>query len=83
VKGVLCPETSKVRYLTYGKALAALDKVQDLAKPVDAVTGLRPLTGSVYSCDACASFHVSSRKFTLAKKRGRGKSRRGLVRKTA
>jgi len=80
---VFCTETSKARYTTYGEALIALDKVQDLAKPVDAVTGLRPLAGSVYPCDSCTGFHVSTKRFTLAKKRGRGKSRRGLVKKTA
>jgi hypothetical protein len=35
--------------------------------------------GSIYTCPNCSAFHISSRRFTLMKPRGRGKARRGLV----
>jgi hypothetical protein len=42
--------------------------------------GANRLYGSVYLCPECDEFHVSSRRFTLAKRvKGRGKTRRGLV----
>ncbi len=71
-----CP-TGKVRQPDYASALAQVDTV------VDGVTGLRSLAGSVYPCDSCSGFHVSSRRFTLAKPKGRGKRRKGMVRHTA
>jgi hypothetical protein len=46
----------------------------------DQYNGRNPLHGSVYVCPECGDYHVSKRRFTLLKRRkGRGKSRRGLV----
>jgi hypothetical protein len=76
-----CPVANKKTYFTYGEALAVLDTLAPAC--LDAVTGLRNLIGSVYSCDSCGGWHVSSRKFTIAKRRGRGKRRRGVVKRVA
>jgi hypothetical protein len=58
----------KIRYRTYGEALDALiERVGD------------PLRGSAYECGACGTWHISSRRFTLNKTRGRGGMRRGIV----
>jgi hypothetical protein len=35
--------------------------------------------GSAYTCPRCSMFHISSRQFTVWRKKGRGKSRRNLV----
>jgi len=72
-----CLAAHKRRYSTYGEALSVLDS------RLDKVTGMRSLIGSVYSCDACSGWHVSSRKFTIAKPKGRGKKRRGVVERVA
>jgi hypothetical protein len=74
---VHCPAEGKSKYDTYAEALGKLDSRYDL------VTGLSSLSGSVYPCDFCGGFHVSSKKFTLQKPRGRGKRRRGLVKRAA
>ena len=70
-RGAACP-TGKRSHTTYGDALAALVRLDD-----DDL--LRGPVGSVYRCPRCDAWHISSRKFTLAKKRGRGKSRRKFV----
>jgi hypothetical protein len=57
----------KERHATYEAALAALCRIDPLG------------VGSVYECDDCDGFHVSSRRFMVDKRRGRGKSRRKLV----
>jgi hypothetical protein len=72
-----CLSAHKRRYATYAEALSVLDS------RLDAVTGLRSLIGSVYACDYCSGWHVSSRKFTIAKPKGRGKKRRGVVERVA
>jgi len=59
---------SKKPYESYGAALAALIN-----------KGGDPAQGSVYHCDDCDAYHTSSRRFTLAKPRGRGGTRRGVV----
>ena len=60
-----CP-TGKRAHRTYADALAALNRVV-----------ADPLTGSVYTCQTCGEFHISKRRFTLDKAKGRGKRRRG------
>jgi hypothetical protein len=60
-------KTGKVAHSTYSAALEALGRMA------------RPELGSVYTYEACAAFHVSSRLFTLTRKKGRGKSRKRLV----
>lgn len=66
-----CP-SGKRAYSSYAAALAALGDLDDRGQ-------LRGPVGSVYGCAACDGWHVSSRKFTLTRRRGRGKRRRGLV----
>ena len=64
--------SGKRAFETYGEALAALNAL--------AVTGtMRGPIGSVYACTSCEMFHISTRVFTLAKPKGRGKKRRRLV----
>lgn len=71
-RGAACP-SGKRSYTTYAAALAALVRL-------DGDDLLRGPVGSVYQCTRCeGGWHISSRKFTLAKRRGRGKSRRGFV----
>jgi hypothetical protein len=63
----------KLGHQTYGAALEALIALEErFNRPSGAV-------GSVYQCSRCDEWHISSRKFMLAKKRGREKSRRGLL----
>jgi hypothetical protein len=63
--------SGKRGYPSYGEALEALIELEERSP--------RPGIGSVCQCSRCEAWHISSRKFTLAKKRGRGKSRRGLL----
>ena len=65
-----CP-TGKVPFATYADALAKLTELDR--------DGLAPLLGSVYTCPYCGEFHITSRRFTIRKPRGRGKQRRGIV----
>ena len=53
----------------------ALDALVDL----EARGQMRGPFGTVYTCQTCEQFHISSRRFTVAKRKGRGKSRRRLV----
>jgi hypothetical protein len=62
----------KIKYPTYAAALEAMFKLLE-----------RPELGSVYPCERCGAHHISSRRFTLAKLRGRGGVRRRLVRTRA
>jgi hypothetical protein len=66
-----CP-SGKRRFTTYGAGLAALEDL-------DARGRLRGPFGSVYQCSRCEGFHISSRRFTLVRRKGRGKARRGLL----
>jgi hypothetical protein len=66
VVGVRC-STGKRPYRSYAEALAALTEIDP--------DGL----GSVYTCRSCGEFHVSRRRFTMDKRKGRGKSRDGNV----
>jgi hypothetical protein len=59
----------KIKYRTYAAALEAMFRLLE-----------RPELGSVHECLRCDAFHISSRRFALIKKRGRGGARRGLVR---
>ena len=46
----------------------------------DVRSGRDRMLGSVYTCPDCGEYHVSGTIFTLRKRRkGRGKTRRGLV----
>jgi hypothetical protein len=65
--------TRKRTFESYGAALASLD---DRAT-TDLLDG-RP-TGSIYTCPNCGFFHVTKRLFTVDRRKGRGKSRRGIV----
>jgi hypothetical protein len=68
----LCPTSGKRQHTSYGDALAALDaRVR--------VGALDPLRSSVYVCRGCGLYHVSSRRFTVVKGKGRGKTRPGVV----
>lgn len=62
-----CRRTGRKPYYTYEAALAALVSIDPAG------------VGSVYTCGHCGEYHVSRRMFTLTKKRGRGKSRDGIV----
>jgi hypothetical protein len=68
-----CPAARKRSYRTYGEALAELDFRRD------AITGIAWLSTSAYTCESCDGFHISRKKFTLVKPKGRGKRRRGVV----
>ena len=66
-----CP-SGKRGYQSYGEALATLDRL--------AAEGiLSGPFGTCYRCPHCEVWHVSSRRFVVAKAKGRGKRRRGLV----
>lgn len=69
-RGAACP-SGKRSYATYGEALAELVRRGFAGDDL-----LRGPVGSVYQCPRCDGWHVSSRKFVVAKKRGRGKRRR-------
>src|SRR5918998_1111146 len=56
-------------YESYEEALSAMFELLE-----------RPELGSVYECEPCGSYHISSRRFTLIKSRGRGGAQRRLVR---
>jgi hypothetical protein len=58
----------KKPYPTYADALKALY-----------TTVSRPELGSACPCDRCDAWHISSRRFTLTRTRGRGGARRGVV----
>ena len=62
--------TGKRSFERYGDALAAL-------VDVDHRQGRE--RGSVYECPECEAWHTTKRLFTVAKSRGRGKRRRGVV----
>jgi hypothetical protein len=66
----LCP-SGKYGFAFYGDALMALIAV-DRSKG-------RSNRGSVYECPTCDQWHVSKRLFTVAKSRGRGRKRRGVI----
>jgi hypothetical protein len=68
-----CPKNSKDIYPTYADALAEIDMRNRGAGFV------QELTGSAFSCEACSGWHISKRRFTLTKKKGRGKQRRRLL----
>jgi hypothetical protein len=63
-----CP-SHKVGYETSLQALATFDRV---------ITD--PLLGSIYTCQSCGQFHISSRRFSAIKPKGKGKARSGIAR---
>jgi hypothetical protein len=65
-----CP-SGKRPHGSYG---AALDTLID----IDRREG-RSSQGSVYSCEVCGLYHTSKRLFTVARSRGRGRKRRGVI----
>jgi hypothetical protein len=67
-----CPVTGKRSFDTYGEALAAYDELVKEGK-------LRADQGSIYTCVECGLWHISSKRFTLVRARGRGKTRKRLV----
>ena len=67
-----CPETGKRSYETYSEALQALDRLQQGSEAAEK-------KGSIYTCLSCSQFHITSRQFTVWRRKGRGKSRRNLV----
>ncbi len=66
-----CP-SGKRAYPSYADALAALVDLEARGQ-------MRGPFGTVYLCPSCEQFHISSRRFTVVKPKGRGKRRRGLV----
>jgi hypothetical protein len=68
-----CPPSGKRAFETYAEALQDLDSR-------DSMDVLQGQVGSIYTCPNCGAFHLSSRYyFTLRKRKGRGKQRRGMV----
>jgi hypothetical protein len=63
--------SGKRGYESYGEALSALIELEERSP--------RPGIGSVYVCSACDAWHISERRFTMAKRKGRGKLRRRIV----
>ena len=68
--------SGKRQFATYAAALAALEDLR--ARGL-----LRDPIGAVYECARCDGWHVSSRKYALSKKRGRGKTRRKILERIA
>jgi hypothetical protein len=67
-----CSTSGKRKYPTYRDALVAFDRlVREGALSADG--------GSIYECLTCGAWHISSRRFTLTKAKGRGKTRKGIV----
>jgi hypothetical protein len=67
-----CPTDGKRKHSSYVAALAEFDRLV-------ALRGMDPSRASIYECSTCRAWHISSRRFTLTKPKGRGKKRRGLV----
>jgi hypothetical protein len=59
-----CSATGKRSYPTLADALDALEAVVE-----------RPELGSCYQCLRCGQWHISKRRFTLVRAKGRGKRR--------
>jgi hypothetical protein len=60
-----CRSSGKLRHKTYEEAVKALSEMP---------------SGSVYFCHICRGFHISRRTY-WQKRRGKGKSKRGSVRR--
>jgi hypothetical protein len=67
-----CAAEGKQGFEQYADAIAYLERK-------NAKQGKDRMYGEIYSCPSCGNFHVTQRTFTLSKKKGRGKTRRGLV----
>jgi hypothetical protein len=65
-----CP-TGKRPHGSYGAALAALIDIDRREGRAD--------RGSVYECEVCGLYHTSKRLFTVSRRRGLGRSRRGVI----
>jgi hypothetical protein len=72
MSGKRCPIDGKRKHASYVAALAEFDRLV-------ALRGMDPSRASIYECLTCGAWHISSRRFTLVKPRGRGKRRRGIV----
>ena len=64
--------SGKQAFARYGEALQRLQEIESARSK----GGWR---GSVYSFQGCGQFHLTGRQFTLVRRKGRGKSRHGLV----
>jgi hypothetical protein len=64
--------SGKQAFSRYGDALQRL-------QAIEAGRSKGGWRGSVYSCESRGRFHVTGRQFSLRRKKGRGKSRRGTV----
>jgi hypothetical protein len=62
--------SGKRSFKSYSAALEALIELEQ-RQP-------RSVPGSCYQCPSCLAWHISSRKFTIDKPKGRGKKRRGI-----
>jgi hypothetical protein len=72
MSGCVGPRGRKKRFATYQDALTEFARLEELGV-------LRTDRASIYSCSDCEGWHLSSRRFTLVKPKGRGKRRRGLL----
>jgi hypothetical protein len=68
----LCPESAKRCFYSCADALAEFDRLVAEGR-------LDPMRGSIYTCTSCEAWHISSRRFVVARQKGRGKRRRGIV----
>ena len=71
--GCVGPRERKKRFATYGDALRAFVRLEKKGL-------IRPGLGEIYECLDCEGFHITSRRFTLVKPKGRGKRRRKMLR---
>jgi hypothetical protein len=65
-----CPETGKRSHTSYAEALTELEQLEQ---------GSHEKKGSIYTYLSCGQFHISSQRFTIWRRQGRGRSRRNLV----
>jgi hypothetical protein len=65
----------KKRFATYQDALKEFVRREQKGY-------LRADRASIYSCPTCESFHISKTRYTLLRRKGRGKTRRKLVART-
>jgi hypothetical protein len=63
--------SGKRGYSDYGSALDALIELEQRSG--------QDFLGSCYQCSKCGAWYISKRRFTIQKRRGRGKSRRGVL----
>jgi len=66
--------SGKRPYATYARAL---ERLQDLEREREK----GGWQGRVYTCDSCGAFHISRRMFDVWRRKGRGRTRRNVVRR--